>query len=210
MAQRKFPKHAGQPKKNAHANDPKAERGQAEHDGVMHGNSETKRHNIDQNGKRVRHHIQLEQRNQNNYGPKHYVADAVEPELVRGDRELEVAWQEQNGIQFSRAHELRNICDVHKKERLKQLRNNLVSTDQQHHLPFCPVTDAIDIPKNDAEKNDLAAEPKNLYHHPQQEVRLEAHVPDERVAQHNGIDFDVTAHRLVLSLTCSRVYLRIK
>jgi hypothetical protein len=61
----------------------------------------------------------------------------------------------------------------------------------------------IDVPKNDAEKNDLAAEPKNLDHHPQQEVRLETQIPDERVAQHDGIDFDVTAHHLWLSLICS-------
>jgi hypothetical protein len=68
----------------------------------------------------------------------------------------------------------------------------------------------IDIPKNDAEKNDLAAKPQNLHYHPQQEVRLKAHVPNERVAQQNGIDFDVTAHHFVLSLTCRRVNLRIE
>jgi len=51
-------------------------------------------------------------------------------------------------------------------------------------------------------KNDLAAEPKNLDHHPQQEVRLETQIPDERVAQHDGIDFDVTAHHLWLLLIC--------
>jgi hypothetical protein len=60
----------------------------------------------------------------------------------------------------------------------------------------------INIPKNDAEKNDLAAEPQNFDHHPQQEVRLETQIPDERVAQHDGIDFDVAAHHLRLSLIC--------
>jgi hypothetical protein len=68
----------------------------------------------------------------------------------------------------------------------------------------------IDIPKNDAEKNDLPAKPQNLHHHPQQEVRLETQIPDERVAQHDGIDFDVTAHWFVLSFTCRRVNLRIE
>jgi hypothetical protein len=77
-----------------------------------------------------------------------------------------------------------------------------VCANQQHHFPFRPVTDVIDIPKNDAEKNDLAAEPQNLDHHPQQEVRLKAQIPDERVAQHDGIDFDVTAHHLWLSFIC--------
>src|SRR5215813_6062700 len=182
------------------ANDPKAHPGQAEHDGVMHGDAETKRHQIKQNGKWVRHHAQLGEREANYDGPERRVDKAVEPELFRGHRKLAVDRQHQNGIQFSRAHELGNVCDVNEKERLEELRDNLVCADQQHHFPFCPVTDVIDITKNDAEKDDLAAEPQNLDHHPQQEVRLEAHVPDERVAQHDGIDFDVTVHHLWLSL----------
>src|SRR6266487_242576 len=192
------------------ADDPKAHRSQGEHDRVMHGDSETKRDNIKQNGKRVRHDAQLGQRKNNHAGAKQSVDDAVEPELFRGDRELAVDWQHQNGIQFSHAHELGNVCNVHEKECLEELRDDLVCADQQHYFPFRPVADLIDIPENDAEKNDLAAEPKNLDHHPQQEVRLETQIPDERVAQHDGIDFDVTAHRFVLSLTCRRVNLRIE
>src|SRR5438094_1648622 len=192
------------------ANDPKAHRSQAEHDGVMHGDSETKRHNIEQNGKCVRHDAKLGQRDNNHGGAEQSVDNAVEPELLRGNRELAVDWQHQNGIQFSHPHQLRDICEVHKKESLEKLCDDLVCADQQHHFPFRPVTDVIDIPKNDAEKNDLPAEPKNLDHHPQQEVRLETQVADERVAQHDGIDFDVTAHRFVLSFTCRRVNLRIE
>jgi hypothetical protein len=85
---------------------------------------------------------------------------------------------------------------------LEKLCDDLVRPDQQNDFPFCPVANVIDTPKNDAEKNDLAAEPQNLHHHPQQEVRLEAQIADERVAQHDGIDFDVTAHHLWLSLIC--------
>src|SRR5215831_5574660 len=183
--------------------DPKAHRGQAEHNGVMNRDAETKRDNIKQNRKRGRHDAQLEQRNDNHDCAKQRVDDAVERELFRGHRELAVDWQDQNGIQFSGAHELGNVRDVYEKERLEELRDNLVCADQQDHFPFCPVTNAIDISKNDAEENDLAAEPQNLHHHPQQEVRLEAQVPDERVAQHDGIDFDVTAHHLWLSLICT-------
>src|SRR5258707_10427612 len=192
------------------ANNPKAHRGQAEHDGVMHGDSETKCDNIEQNGKCVRHHAQLGQRDTNHGGAQQSVDNAVEPELFRGNRELAVDWQHQNGIQFSHPHELGDICEVHKKESLEKLCDDLVRPDQQHDLPFHPVADVIDISKNDAEKNDLPAEPKNLDDHPQQKVRLETQIPDERVAQHDGIDFDVTAHRFVLSLTCRRVNLRIE
>src|SRR5438046_4615516 len=184
------------------ANDPKAYRSEGKHNGIMHGDSETKRDNIKQNGKRVRHHVQLGQRDTNHRGAKQSVDNAVESELSRRNRELTVDWQHQNGIQFSHAHELGNVCDVHEKERLEQLRDNLVCPDQQHHFPLGPVPNVIDGPKNDAEENDLPAKPKNLDHHPQQKVRLETHVPDERVAQHDGIDFDVTAHHLWLSLIC--------
>ena len=136
-------------------NDPKAHRGQAEHDGVMHGDSETKRHHIEQNGKWVRHDAELEQRDNNHEGPEQGVDNAVERELFRGHRELAVDWQHQNGIQFSHPHQLGDICEVNEKERLEKLGDYLVCADQQDHFPFCPVTDAIDIPKNDAEENDL-------------------------------------------------------
>src|SRR5215510_1237001 len=43
------------------AYDPEAHGSQAEHDGVMHCNAETKRYNIKQNGKQVRYDTQLDQ-----------------------------------------------------------------------------------------------------------------------------------------------------
>src|SRR5436190_23582307 len=72
------------------ANNPKAHRGQAEHDGVMHGDAETKRDNIEQNGKCVRYDVQLGQRDANYYGTEQGVDNAVEPELFGGNRELAV------------------------------------------------------------------------------------------------------------------------
>src|SRR5947199_1891049 len=63
------------------ANDPKAHRGQAEHDGVMDSNAETKRHNIEQNRKCVRYDAQLGQRDTNHGGTEQGVDNAVEPEL---------------------------------------------------------------------------------------------------------------------------------
>src|SRR5436190_6967303 len=167
------------------ADDPKAHRSQGEHDGVMYGDSKTKRHNIEQNGKRVWHDAQLGQRDTNHRGAEQSVDNAIESELFRGNRELAVDWQHQNGIQFPHAHEFGDICEVHEKESLEKLRDNLVCADEEHHFPFRPVADVIDISKNDAEKNDLAARPQNLDHHPQQKVRLETQIPDEGVAQHD-------------------------
>src|SRR3981081_2119962 len=66
--------------------------------------------------------------------------------------------------------------------------------DEQDHFPFCPIADAVDVTEDDAEKNDLAAEPKHFHQHPKQEVRFKAHLADKRVAKHDGIDFDVTPH----------------
>ena len=76
--------------------------------------------------------------------------------------------------------------------------------DEQHDLPLCPVTNAIDIPENDAEEDNLPAEPKDLHDHPQEKVRLETQLADERVAQHDGVDLDVTPHHLFLSPTNKR------
>jgi hypothetical protein len=57
------------------------------------------------------------------------------------------------------------------------------------------------LPKNNAEENDLAAKPEDLDNHPEEEIRLEAHLANKRVAQHDGVDFDVTAHPFFLSST---------
>ena len=98
-------------------------------------------------------------------------------------------------VELSRAHQLRNVGDVHEKERLKKLRDDLVRADEQHHFPFRPIADLIHLSKDDAEEDDLAAEPKHLHQHPKDEIRLEAHLANERVAQHDGVDFEVAAHR---------------
>src|SRR5215831_17683023 len=60
------------------AYDPKAECGQTKHDGIMHGYSETKRHEIQQNGNRIRYHAKFRQRDANHYGAKQSVDNAVE------------------------------------------------------------------------------------------------------------------------------------
>src|SRR5213596_1889333 len=77
--------------------------------------------------------------------------------------------------------------------------------DKQHDLPLCPVTNTIDIGENDAEEDNLAAEPKDLHDHPQEKVRLETQLANERVAQHDGVDFDVTPHHFSCPLTLSTV-----
>ncbi len=73
-----------------------------------------------------------------------------------------------------------------------------MGSDEQHHFPFCPIADAIDLPKNDAEKKNLAAKPQNLDDHPENKIRFETHLANERVAQHDRVNFEIAAHRIFL------------
>src|SRR6266480_925337 len=186
------------------ANDPKAHLRQTQHDRVMHGDPEAKRREVEQNRKWGWHNAELRQRDANHYGAEQGVYDAVESKLFRGHGKLAVDRQHKQRIQFSGADKFRNVCDVNEEERLKKLGDHLVGADQQHDLPLCPIADPIHIAEDDAKKNNLSAEPKYFDDHPQEEVRLETHLANERVPQHDGINFDVTAHRLFLSPTYTR------
>jgi hypothetical protein len=77
--------------------------------------------------------------------------------------------------------------------------DDLVRTDEQDDFPLRPVTNVIDRAKNDTEKDDLTEEPKHFHYHPEKKIGLETHLANERVAQHDGVDFEVTPHELVLS-----------
>jgi hypothetical protein len=57
--------------------------------------------------------------------------------------------------------------------------------DEQNDFPFCPIANAVDIPKDDGEKNDLTYEPKHFNQHPEKEIRFETHLADERVPKHD-------------------------
>jgi hypothetical protein len=43
-------------------------------------------------------------------------------------------------------------------------------------------------------KKNLAAKPEHLGQHPEDEVRFETHLANERIPQHDGVNVDVTAH----------------
>ncbi len=114
--------------------------------------------------------------------------------MFAGNGKLTVDRQHEQRIEFSRADQFRDIREVDEKKALEDLRDHLVGADKQHHFPFRPVADAIDLSENDAEENNLSAKPKDLDNHPEQEICLETHLANEGVAQHDGVDFDVTAH----------------
>src|SRR2546422_66932 len=69
-----------------------------------------------------------------------------------------------------------------------------MGSDEQYHLPLRPVADAIYLPENDAKEKNLAQKPEHLDDEPEDKIRLETHLPDERVAQHDRINFEIAAH----------------
>ena len=69
---------------------------------------------------------------------------------------------------------------------------------EQYHFPFRPVPDAIDLAKNDTEEKNLTAKPEHLHQHPEDEIRLEAHLANKRVAHHDPVNFEITSHRVNL------------
>src|SRR5206468_11941619 len=172
--------------------DPETDRGQAEHDRIMHRDAEPDRYGVKQDRHRSWDDTELRQGNANDHTAEGGVDDAVEAELFGRDGKLTVDRQDQERVQFSGTDQLRNSGDVDEKERLEKLRDHLMGADEQNHFPFCPIADPVDIAENDREKSDLPDEPQHFHQHPKQEIRFETQLADERVAQHDGVNLDVT------------------
>src|ERR1700731_757398 len=65
---------------------------------------------------------------------------------------------------------------------------------KQDYFPFRPVSDSVHLTKDDTEENNLAAEPEHLHDHPKNEIRFEAQLANERVAQHDPPNLKIAAH----------------
>ena len=121
------------------------------------------------------------------------VDEIIESELFGGYGELRIDRLKQEEVEPAGADEFGQIGQVGVKERLKDLGDELMRSDEQDDLPFCPISDPVHVAKDHFKENDLPDEPKQLDSHPKQEVRLEGHFADHRVAKHDGIDFSVSA-----------------
>jgi len=181
------------------AHDPETDRCQIQHDGIMNGDAETDRHQIEENMQWLRRHSETGKRNDNHRATERGIDYAIEPELFRRNGELAVDWQDQEWVESSSANQFGNVRDIDEKERLKKLSNDLVSADEEDHFPFRPVPDAVDWAEDDAEKHDLAEKPQHFHQHPKNEIGLETHLANERVAQHDAINFDITPQAFHLS-----------
>ena len=160
----------------------------------MDRHAESDRHQIKKHMRDSRGDMQLGKRHDDHHAAQERVKDAIETELLRGNGELAVDRQCEEGVQFSGPDQLGDIGNVDEEKRLEQLRDHLVGADQQDHLPLCPITEAVDLAKDDAEESDLAAKPKDFHDHPEDKVCFETQLPDERVAQHDSPDGEITAH----------------
>src|SRR5256885_9585857 len=74
---------------------PETDRCQIQHDGVMNGDPETDRHQIEKNVQWLRHNAETGKRNDNYRATKRGIDYAIEPELFRRNGELAVDWQDQ-------------------------------------------------------------------------------------------------------------------
>ena len=68
--------------------------------------------------------------------PDARVDEVIQPELARGHGKLSIERQQEHQIETARADQFRQVGDVHVTERLKNLADNLMGADQQHHFPF--------------------------------------------------------------------------
>src|SRR5438067_7163669 len=174
--------------------DPETDRGQREHDRVMDRHAEAEGHQIKRDQAEARDDLQLRQRDDHDDAAEDRVQHAVESELFRGNGELAVDREDEERIEPTGADQLRDVGDIDEEKRLEQLRDHLVGPDEEDDFPLRPITDVIDLPEDDPEENDLAAEPEHFHDHPKNEVHLETQLADERVAQHDSPDLEVAAH----------------
>src|SRR5205085_7034463 len=165
----------------------------------MHRHAEAKRDEVKKNRDRPGNDPEFGQRYANNDTTQRRVDYTIEAELLGRNRKLTVDGQYQHGIEFSGADQFGDVGNIDEEKSLKKLRDHLIGANQQDDFPFCPIADAVDISKNDAEKHDLSAKPEHLHHHPEQEVRFETHLANERVPKHDRVNLDVTPEHVSLS-----------
>src|SRR5260370_999716 len=85
------------------ADDPKTDRGQAEHDRIMHRNAEPDRNDVKQDRHRTGDVAEFGERDTDNHSADYGVDDAVETELFGRNGELTVDRQNEKRVEFSGA-----------------------------------------------------------------------------------------------------------
>src|ERR1017187_10315349 len=76
--------------------------------------------------------------------------------------EARVDRQQQEEIQFARAHELGEVRAVDQKERLEYLLDEMTGPDQEDDFPFGPGADVLSVQVEHADEAELEAEPEQF------------------------------------------------
>src|SRR2546421_4476582 len=98
--------------------DPETDRGEGEHDRVMHRHAEAHRDQIKRDHAGAGNDLQLRQRDDHDNTAEDRVQDTVEAELFRGNGELAVHWENKERVEPSGADQLGDVGDVDEEKRL--------------------------------------------------------------------------------------------
>ncbi len=115
---------------------------------------------VERDLRRRGNHRQFDQRGNDKSHANQRVDQIVESELLGGDRELRVDGLQQHEVEPPGPDEFGQVGEIGVEERLKDLGDQLMRSDQQDNLPFCPVSDPVNITKDDLDEDDLPDEPK--------------------------------------------------
>ena len=100
----------------------------------MHRDAEAESGNIERHLLRPRTDAEPRQTKDHNHDAHQRVHKAVQPELTGGNGELRVDRLQQREIHSPGSNQLRDIGQVHKKEPLKELRDQLVPINRKHPI----------------------------------------------------------------------------
>ena len=134
--------------------------------------------------------VEAEQRDKE---AQHGIDDVVGTELSSGNRKLGVDGLSEEEIQFPGANEFRKVGKVDVKDGLEKLGDELVGADEGNDVPAGPVADGFGVAEESVDEENLAAEPEEFDEGPEEEVCLEAHFPNEGVAEQQEVDLKVSA-----------------
>ncbi len=172
---------------------PDAQGGEAEHDGIVYGDSCKDEERVNQHMRRRWTDTEMVESECRDEQPQGGIDDIVGAELSCGDGELGIDRLGEEEVQFSGSHEFRQVGEVDVENGLEELRDELVSADECDDVPASPVADDAGVAEEGVDEEDLASEPEEFDERPKEEVGLEVHLPDEGVAEQQEVNLEVAA-----------------
>ena len=101
---------------------------------------------------------------------KNTLLKGLTPEIIARLDLRPVVFELEHEIEFPRADQLRDVGDIHIKERLEDLPDQLVRAHEQDDLPLRPVANLVYLIENHLDKDQLAHKPKRFHDHPEKKI----------------------------------------